>query len=291
MAPLFLIFAVFISATLGQTIDEGIFNKPVSVPPELQDKISNEEVEKLKTKYMDEFKRKCEQNGHPELYETAQTSVVELMNCFNSLVNMEVLQNEIEEAKPNGQVDEVFKKYCNKSPQFKGCFRNMTETVKPCFSTDEQKNFKTLYNVTEQLADFICYKDGDRIALFIAEGGKECFQDQQEGIQGCFNSTFDAETQGSLQNISSVEGFMELEFKEKQCNQMSTLQSCVVSVLEQCVKPTSANIVESLFNFIRKATPCKNFAKEEAKPATGAANGLTITSATLITAFLAAILA
>lgn len=69
-----MMLCIFAGATLGQTIDEGIFNKPVSVPPELQDKISNEEVEKLKTKYMDEFKRKCEQNGHPELYETAQVS-------------------------------------------------------------------------------------------------------------------------------------------------------------------------------------------------------------------------
>lgn len=289
MALLYLIATVFISAALAQTPNEDLLSKPISIPPELQDKISDSDVEKIKTKYMDQFKQKCEKNGHPELYENAQNSATDLMNCFNALVDMDVLQNEIEEAKPNGQVDEVFKKYCNKSPQFKQCFRNMTETVKPCFSPEEQKNFKTLYNVTEQLADFICYKDGDRIALFIAEGGKECFQEKQEGIQACFNQTFDSETTGNLQNIT-VEGLIDLEFKEKQCNQMTDLQTCVVSVLEKCVKPTSANIVESLFNFIRKATPCKSFAKEQPKNVPGAAHGLAVTSATLITALVTALL-
>lgn len=49
--------------------------------------------------------------------------------------------------------------------------------------------------------------------------------------------------------------------QEKQCNQMTQLQTCIVKALESCTKPTSANIVDSLFNFIRKGTPCKNFAK------------------------------
>ncbi|KAF9408933.1 hypothetical protein HW555_011544 [Spodoptera exigua] len=186
------------------------------------------------------------------------------MSCFNSLVDMEVLQQEIENAKPTGEVDEVFKKYCAKTPQFKNCFRNMTEMVKPCFSPAEQKNFNVMYNVTEQLADFICFKEGDRIALFIAEGGKECFQDQQDGIQECFSTVFDNKTQANIQNIS-VSGIMELEFKEKQCDQMTGLQKCMVSTLEKCPKPTSANILDSLFNFIRKATPCKQFIKAPEK--------------------------
>ncbi|KAH9644916.1 hypothetical protein HF086_014404 [Spodoptera exigua] len=200
------------------------------------------------------------------------------MSCFNSLVDMEVLQQEIENAKPTGEVDEVFKKYCAKTPQFKNCFRNMTEMVKPCFSPAEQKNFNVMYNVTEQLADFICFKEGDRIALFIAEGGKECFQDQQDGIQECFSTVFDNKTQANIQNIS-VSGIMELEFKK-----------CMVSTLEKCPKPTSANILDSLFNFIRKATPCKQFIKEEKKGAPGSATGLAVTATTLLTALVVSIL-
>ncbi|KAJ8731816.1 hypothetical protein PYW08_014546 [Mythimna loreyi] len=286
MAWIYLVFAVFLCSAAAQL--EGDSSLLNSLSPELQQKFNESEVEKYKTQYLDKFKAKCEKNGHPELFEEAKAAATNLMTCFNELVDMEVLQREIDEAKPTGQVDEVFKKYCVKTPDFKGCFRNMTETVKPCFSAPEQKNFKTLYNVTEQLADFICFKDGDRIALFIAEGGKECFEDKQELIQNCFNSTFDSETQDSLKNITDT-GEFQLEFKEKQCDQMTTLQKCVVKVLEECPKPTSANIVDSLFNFIRKGTPCKQFTKEE-KNAPGSASGLAVTAATLITALAATLL-
>lgn len=55
-------------------------------------------------------------------------------------------------------------RYCQKTPQFKACFKNLTETVKPCFTVEEQKNLNTVYNVSEQLAEFVCFKEGDRIA-------------------------------------------------------------------------------------------------------------------------------
>jgi hypothetical protein len=37
---------------------------------------------------------------------------------------------------------------------------------------------------------------------------------------------------------------------------MADLQNCVVKVLETCKEPTPANIVDSMFNFVRKMTPC-----------------------------------
>ena len=37
------------------------------------------------------------------------------------------------------------------------------------------------------------------------------------------------------------------------------LQKCVVKELEKCKEPTPANIVDSLFNFIKKVTPCAKF--------------------------------
>lgn len=42
---------------------------------------------------------------------------------------------------------------------------------------------------------------------------------------------------------------------------MTQMQKCVVSALNDCTKSTSANIVDSLFNFIRSATPCKDLKK------------------------------
>lgn len=40
---------------------------------------------------------------------------------------------------------------------------------------------------------------------------------------------------------------------------MDKLQHCVVKSLEQCEESTPANLVESMFKFVRNETPCVNF--------------------------------
>ncbi|XP_028177695.1 27 kDa hemolymph protein-like, partial [Ostrinia furnacalis] len=207
-------------------------------------------------------------------------------SCLKALVDPAKLQAEIEEASPNGQVDEVFKGYCAKTPQFKSCFTDMTNAVRPCFSEKERNNLKTVYNVTEQLAEFICYKEGDRIALFIAEGGRECFQDKQEQLQECTNRTLGADFKVDPNNLSA-DSIPNIAFGEKECRQLSELQLCVVGVLETCEAPTTGNIVESMFKFIRKATPCSDVAEtKQNRP--GSASGLAVTSATFLLGLFAA---
>ena len=38
---------------------------------------------------------------------------------------------------------------------------------------------------------------------------------------------------------------------------MVKLQDCVVKELETCEDPTPANIADSLFNFVKRVTPCE----------------------------------
>lgn len=40
---------------------------------------------------------------------------------------------------------------------------------------------------------------------------------------------------------------------------MTELEICVVAELEKCGEPTPANIIESLFEFVRRSTPCSKF--------------------------------
>ena len=37
---------------------------------------------------------------------------------------------------------------------------------------------------------------------------------------------------------------------------MQKLQTCVVAELEGCEDPTPANLLDSIFNYIKKVTPC-----------------------------------
>lgn len=39
---------------------------------------------------------------------------------------------------------------------------------------------------------------------------------------------------------------------------MNILQTCVVNELEKCEESTPANLVESMFRFVRNETPCAN---------------------------------
>lgn len=40
------------------------------------------------------------------------------------------------------------------------------------------------------MLDFICFRDGDMIALFIAENGPKCINDNKDELIACINSTF-----------------------------------------------------------------------------------------------------
>lgn len=49
---------------------------------------------------------------------------------------------------------------------------------------------------------------------------------------------------------------------------MTKLQACVVAELERCDDPTPANIMDSIFNFIKRVTPCENLLNAESAAAT-----------------------
>lgn len=234
----------------------------LNLPPELLNNLNETTLQEHQNKTTEVFKNKCEQNGGPEAFNNAHNAFNQLTSCLQILVNMEILQQELEEAKPNGMIDEVFKKYCLKKTNFMNCFTTMLDASKPCFTVKERDHLNTVYNVSRELADFVCFKDGDRIALFISEGGAECFQEKQSDLQKCYNQTAGQNANFDLNSLSP-DNLPTLSFDEKQCKEMSVTQVCVVKVLETCQKPAAANIVDSLFKFLVKKTPCKAYLKAE----------------------------
>ncbi|KPJ10219.1 27 kDa hemolymph protein [Papilio machaon] len=137
-------------------------------------------------------------------------AVQNFKTCVTDLINFSTLDEEIEKAKPDGRVDEVFKKI-------------------------------------------------EYISVFIAEKGPECLKEKSGMINDCLNNTFSVTP--SFDKIPDE--IPEIKFGEKECNQLTKVQSCVVSALETCAVPTSANIVESLFKFARKSLPCKEIPDDE----------------------------
>lgn len=117
-------------------------------------------VEEAKTA----FKKKCDKNGGATAYPAAESAAKVMESCVRGLVNVTLLQEEIEQAKPTGDLDIVFRKYCNKSPTLKNCVKNFTDTIGNCFTPKERENINIVQNITDQLLSFVCFKEGDRIA-------------------------------------------------------------------------------------------------------------------------------
>ncbi|XP_034824227.1 27 kDa hemolymph protein-like [Maniola hyperantus] len=209
-------------------------------------------TDEQKNQYKDMLKQYCKKNGAEDKVDEVQTSITNFADCMKAIIDADTLKKEIEEAKPKGALDEVFKKYCAKSPQLKTCIHTLMTGVTPCLDTTSRDNVGFANNATDQLIDFVCYKDGDRIALFIAEQGPECFQEKASNIRQCATSM--------KEGINSVDDAKKLTLNE-QCAKFDELTACIVRSLEECSTPTPGNMAESLFRFVRRSSPCPK--KEE----------------------------
>ncbi|OAD57695.1 27 kDa glycoprotein, partial [Eufriesea mexicana] len=141
------------------------------------------------------------------------------------------------------------------------CVSNFTTAIEACLEPEERENKKIIQNITDSLLNFVCYKEGDRIALFISANGPECLQSKQQEMQHCIDNTFQgymSQLDFKNESLPELDSLPSLVFGTKECMDISNIQSCVVRELEKCSDPTPANIVDSILNFIRKVTPCQN---------------------------------
>ncbi|XP_039499125.1 27 kDa hemolymph protein [Drosophila santomea] len=179
---------------------------------------------------------------------------LQLVECLAGLANVTEIQAEIEEASPKGDLDVVFEKYCLRLPQAKSCLKNFNDALLPCLTTDEKAHNAVLQRIADKLLEFICYKNGDQIALFIAEEGPECLQQSRDGIASCLNSSF----AGYLPKAFSPEWDLpQLVLGPKQCVDLYSFETCTVTLLEKCRTITPSNIVESMFRYVRKESSCQ----------------------------------
>ncbi|XP_065093033.1 27 kDa hemolymph protein-like [Ochlerotatus camptorhynchus] len=236
---------------LREQLPEGL------IPPEFQN-VSLPSLEDIQRIVKDKCSRVA---GSDAAYEQAQQSGQKLNECLQGLIDFSDLQSEIKEAKPTGDLDTVFNKYCRRRSIAIECINTFSNDVDVCLESDEKESKRILVNIVHGLLNFVCHKDGDQIALFIAEEGPECFEEQKQPLIDCFNSTM----RGYLDEPSpqASEGIPKLVMGKKQCDDMDNLRDCFVRVLEDCKESTPANLVESLFKFVRRETPCANFTTPE----------------------------
>lgn len=84
--------------------------------------------------------------------------------CVEKYLNATQVQSELDEAKKTGSMDEVFAKYCNRWPQIYACFDNATIYMRQCMDDKEIEAFNKTLGIVKELKEFMCFKDGDRLA-------------------------------------------------------------------------------------------------------------------------------
>lgn len=204
---------------------------------------------------LDDFeaiKERCEKKAGAGTYEKVKTAGEEAQKCIKAIIDVEKIKTEVEEAKKTGSMDEVFGKYCGKRPQIKECVKKVYDAAQPCLEESEKNALNVTGNILTQISDFACYRDGDRIAMFVAEGGVECLNSRVESIKSCVNQTlkFNPAT-------FSPNSIPNLTIDKKKCDDLTTIQNCIVKDLEDhCSKTTPANVIDALFRFVKKSA-CK----------------------------------
>ncbi|XP_065364473.1 27 kDa hemolymph protein [Calliphora vicina] len=193
----------------------------------------------------------------PQTYENIEMAANKLLECANGIANITVMMAEIEAARPAGDLDVVFHKYCNKLPQAEHCLMEFNAQIVPCLTPAERAQNDIMMRIITSLLGFICYKNGDQIALFIAEEGPECLEANKENISNCINATFSAYLPEDGQLPANDADWPELVLGPKQCIDLHDFEECVLSYLEKCNEITPANIIESLFRHVKNETKCQ----------------------------------
>lgn len=242
--------------------------------------LKNVDVDKLKESYLPEglrnatitladlrelLRSKCEKANPGKDVDAAalsgaiETAVTKLGECLAGLANFTAIQQEIEEASPKGDLDIVFEKYCKRMPQAKACINDFNAALIPCLTREEKSHNTMMRRITDKLLDFVCYKDGDQIALFIAEQGPECLQQSRDGIGNCFNATFSGYLPKELTpNWTSGSDLPHFVLGPSQCLDLYEFETCTVKILERCENITPSNLVESLFRYVRRESSCQS---------------------------------
>ncbi|XP_031350142.1 uncharacterized protein LOC116175908 [Photinus pyralis] len=206
-------------------------------------------------------KWKCEQNGGPLAFENLMAAKDEIQKCIEDNFDFSKIESELSEKRKTGSMDDVFVKYCGKKSVVDACMQNFTEAVSPCLENVEKSSLKLLLNITDNLIDFGCHKDGDRIAMFLAEGGLECLRNKTDGIEDCFNKTI----RHRIPQSFALTALPLFAMNDDGCDDFSNLHKCVTGVLETCTDHTPANLVDAAFKYTLRSTPCKD--RKRAAPA------------------------
>lgn len=229
----------------------------------------------------DYLREVCDKNNRSEEYPKAMEAVKNFKKCFANITSYAELPAKIKKSKPYGELDTVFKEYCQKTDDMKACVHWFLLGVQPCLDPRQVQLRYMTEKITDSVLQFVCENEGDHIALFISEKGPDCILSKQEGIKKCVKDNFhDPKINPMLWEITqevyyhterfnfSTEKDIKIldDFDLAKCRMFHRVRKCIVLELQTCSGSTPANVVDSIFNLIHNETSCAGFKIQDLDP-------------------------
>lgn len=218
----------------------------------------NKAFENLPQINVDDFKNavkdNCDKNGGEGTYDKVVSAGEEMKKFIEDHFDVDEIAKEIEKSGKAGEMDEVFKKYCDLRAKSIDQIHKVVETVTNCVDKEERAIFTRVLNITESLINFACDKDGERVALFIAEDGLKCMGDKAEELKKCGTDVVGDKLPTTFDKIPK------LEVTKEGCDNYKKFQTCAVKSLATCEKDMPSEILDALFNYMYELSSCANLA-------------------------------
>ncbi|XP_061709477.1 uncharacterized protein LOC133519487 [Cydia pomonella] len=194
----------------------------------------------LEQKQITEYITKlCTKSGAEDKVPQVLDAIENFEKCSVSLFKDEVLLEEVATAIRNNDLNGVFKKYCARTGRLAACTYSLIDSVGLCVGGAD---LPAAHNFVDQLLGFVCHNDGERIGLFIQEGGPQCFQQNVGALNGC-----------AAKVLSEIDGVQPIK---ERCTKFDELSKCLVETVSTCSPAAPGDMMRALLAHVRQATPC-----------------------------------
>ncbi|CAG7837829.1 unnamed protein product [Allacma fusca] len=176
-----------------------------------------------------------------------ETIYNEISTCMEKNFNNTALEEDIREAIPAGKLDEVFHNVCKKWPVAKKCLKHVVDVIDDCWSKGDKVN-----TVMDSMVNFFCgdKNDGEKIALFFADGGMRCMDSHGEEVKECIMNSEKIKNRPEINDINDIPN------EEDICKSLKQLHDCSHQGLSKCDDSTPENLVTSMLKAVSKAVGC-----------------------------------
>jgi len=223
---------------------------------EVTDGTGSEKSDKLLKRSFKNWEERCLVHGGRNVLEEYLHEQENLVFCMMELFDLQEIRSEIERNKKSGDLDEVIKKYCNeKVPAARDCLASFLGVSRNCLEEADRGGLNISQEMVDRAVEFICHRDGDRVNLFLSEGGAECVTSHYSQILSCVNNSVPEifRTSPKVRQTSRIHFYV---FQQENCRKGDAIISCVEKSLLKCPDPTPANLVQALLEDVRAVTTC-----------------------------------